>query len=390
MVGNNSIGFANNRKKDILSVALYPNGSEVPGFGAQDLADRCKDRLRQLMHGEKAGEPTKVFRTEEDDPIALTISQDFIEVCKLESYMPRLHWVEILMAFLRISLPAWLLSQSRLTLMVRDWVISALDGKPAMNSSEIAMQIAGRGKGLLYPTTTPTRQVFEHIESYMHARVELSLLANQLLGLAPDALEGRVLVPEGAGEGKIDIPELLALFTQKRRELIVQDGGTARSWISRLAEDYSAWKNPLGAGQGKNIAEFLRVLERGREGDEAGSYLLSRHGRGPQTAFTTLPGPTLLRTYGFLAECRKARELGTIAKGKLVVADLEEHLGLYGIAFSATASARPQLLRVLMECGMLRGSPDAGDSAELSLPFGAAPARPKPGPPKKSGDVTQL
>jgi len=51
--------------------------------------------------------------------------------------------------------------------------------------------------------------------------------------------------------------------------------------------------------------------------------------------------------------------------GKLVLRDIERHLYSYGIDFRSSSFGRPLLMQKLMEGGLLVGSPDAGESAEV-------------------------
>jgi hypothetical protein len=48
---------------------------------------------------------------------------------------------------------------------------------------------------------------------------------------------------------------------------------------------------------------------------------------------------------------------------------VEAHFKEYGLDFSAAAGARPRLIYKLQEIGLLKGSPDAGESAEVISPF---------------------
>lgn len=80
------------------------------------------------------------------------------------------------------------------------------------------------------------------------------------------------------------------------------------------------------------------------------------------------PGPMLLRTFAFLAGREKERG-EKHERGKLVLADIEAHFKEYGVEFGVTAGARPRLIVQLAEMGLLKGSPDAGDSAEVLSPY---------------------
>ena len=298
------------------------------------------------------------------DHLASILGEDFLEICRLEKKIARREWLFFLIAFLRIATTMWMLAHLQITRLVRDWVLSAAlkEGIPTVD--EMLSQIDERYKGLLHPSSTPTREVFEHVETYMRARVELRLLVKEVRTMhAADFIttsgNEKVLSLDHRGAHYITMENLLSLAFQSDWSTIL-DGITLRRWLTRKAEKYPAWRSPRTRGQGKNIDEFIRVLYRSTD-DDSGSHLLIRC---PDTTTTIVPGHRLIQLFSILAAQAKLRSLGR-ERGKLVLRDIEEHLYRYGIDFRSSSFGRPLLMEKLLEGGFLVGSPDAGESAEV-------------------------
>jgi hypothetical protein len=292
-----------------------------------------------------------------------------------------MQWLKLLMTYLRLCMPCWLLAQMRITTMLHELFINAVDQKPIPSLRDIEQRIATRNRGLLHPTLTPTRELYDHVEKYMKARVEISIL----LYCLDDAVGY-------AGNPKDDAKRSLCLHRQAGHPTLLHDllhtlrdnaknihqlphvQGIApdlpiRSFLTRGGEHFSAWRKPLGKGQGKNIDEFLRVLYRHEEGDEEGGYLVNPIGRGATRGFAIFPGQLFLKTVTFLAGKRKQTSTNNGGSGLLVLQDVEDHFLEYGVDFANAADARPRLMEELQALGLLRGSPDAGSSASVASPY---------------------
>ena len=346
--------------KEMLSVPLRNEDFEIN-------EEESQDRLRTEINDKK-----RVFRTpEKDDELAATIYSDFLSVCETEDKVPRMQWLSILMSFLRIALPTYLLSHMKLTVYLRDWALHALETGEAPSQQDITSSISTRNSGLFHPTSTPSREVFQHVEAYMKARVELSILLYMLEGLTGNSMRDIEIVTTNRGSGRVTIDELLTMFRGAQDAFRQNFGALTPAQIAtRYAEQRLAWKNPLKKGQGKNYDEFLRVLYRAAEGDEWGSYILGKpQGRGRDRGFIVFPGPMLATTFVLLADRAKEKQEGRHHKGKLMLSDVEDHFRRYGIDFAAVAGARPRLIELLQEIGLLKGSPDAGESVEIMCPY---------------------
>jgi len=299
-----------------------------------------------------------------EDPLASTIVNDFLELCRLEAYVPRREWLFFLISFLRTATSMWLLAHLRITVLVRDYLQAACEERGGASEQELVEAMRNRYQGLLHPTSTPSREVFEHVEEYMRARVELRLLVGQLDERHPEEFTSgetnKKLTLDSSGSDRVALRQLL-LLGQNADWMDMCGGNSIRKWLVREAEKWPAWSSPRTRGQGKNIDEFLRVLYRSAE-DDSGSGLLIRHS-GATAAI--VPGHRLLQLFAFLANRRKSRTAGVRNRGKLVLRDIEAHLFDYGIDFRSSSFGRPLLMDKLLEAGLLVGSPDAGESAEV-------------------------
>jgi hypothetical protein len=106
---------------------------------------------------------------------------------------------------------------------------------------------------------TPTRELFEHIERYMKCRVEMNILLYCLEMVRGEQLEGRTINIGGGGRGVIMIDELLTMamnasadICRMERYVDIADGLNVQTFLTREGEQFSAWRNPLMSGQGKN------------------------------------------------------------------------------------------------------------------------------------------
>jgi hypothetical protein len=270
----------------------------------------------------------------------------------------------------------WLLAQMRITSFLHEWLIDAIDNGHIVSAADIERRISVRNRGLLHPTLTPTREVFERIEQYMKHRVELNILLYCLEGIRPDDIKGKSLDVRAGGSGKISVERLLEIAREASADLRASDrfkdvapGLDIRRFLTREGELFPAWRNPLLKGQGKNIDEFLRVMYRAELGDEAGGYLLLPEGRGAGRGFRVFPGQLLLKTVTYLAARDKHSDGKRGGGGKLVLEDVENHFQQYGVDFSSAADARPLLMREMQAMGLLTGSPDAGSSVAVARPY---------------------
>lgn len=363
LLGHNSCLGQNLEGKEILAATLGPvsfdSNADLPTRKLQEKTNQCDSVLRI-----------------DNDELANRITQDLVSLCDLESDLPRMQWLQLLMTFLRFALPMWLLAQMQITGLLHAWLIAAADNGNIASTDAVLLNLARRNHGLLHPTLTPTRELFEHIERYMKCRVEVDILLYCIEKVRKEKIEEKTLSLGGGGRDVIGIDQLLTLARDAspgicgmERFKHVADGLDIQTFLTREGEQFAAWRNPLMRGQGKNIDEFFRVLYRAELGYEAGGYLLVPEGRGAMRGFRVFPGQMLLKTVTYLAAHGKWSSQRHGGAGMLVLQDVEEHFGQYGIDFSTAADARPLLMKELQAMGLLTGSPDAGSSVAVACPY---------------------
>ena len=362
LIGHNSLRDKAPSGKDILSVALREIPFEI------DKEDAKKNIFAETT-------PDVVMKIPSDE-LSERIFQDLLALCELEKKVPRMQWLLPFMTFLRFSMPMWLLAQMQITILVHEYLLAVIDQQDYIPSGRIEKEIAGRNRGLLHPSLTPTREIFEKTEQYMKKRVETNILFYLLEYVRPDIMANKRLELQGAGAEVLNVDQLLGAVRDSIsamrsspwfKEKAVE--GNFQNFLTREAEQHAAWRDPLKKGQGKNIDEFFRVLYRDNVGDEAGGHLLLSEGRGRSRGFRVFPGQLLLKTVAFLAAHDKKTNSGIRGGGTLVLEDVENHFQQYGIDFGYAADARPLLMRELQAMGLLTGSPDAGGSVAVSSPY---------------------
>jgi hypothetical protein len=349
--------------KDILSVALQAAPFEIDEAVAKE---KIRDKTK------KTESVMKIPR----DELSERIFKDLLALCKLEKELPRMQWLQVFMTFLRFSMPMWLLAQMRITSLLHEYLLAVLDQGEHIGSSHIEREIAGRNRGLLNPSLTPTLEIFERTEQYMKKRVELNILLYLLESDRTGLVTNKQLVIQGGGANVLTVEQLLQIAREAAGDMksspwFQKEGvdGNFQDFLTRKAEQHAAWRNPLQKGQGKNIDEFFRVLYRDNLGDEVGGYLLLPEGRERARGFRVFPGQLLLKAIVFLSAHDKRNNSPTKGEGMLVLEDVEKHFQQYGIDFSFAADARPLLLRELQAMGLLTGSPDAGSSVAVASPY---------------------
>ncbi|MBM4229860.1 MAG: hypothetical protein FJ184_03805 [Gammaproteobacteria bacterium] len=306
------------------------------------------------------------------DPLAELIANDFSRLCEMEQHLPRLLWLEWLKSFLRLAVPIWVLSRMRIAVMLRDWSVSAMEGAGFPSEDAIKKAIQTRWQGIFHPTSTGTTEIAQHISKFMRARIELSILIYLLRESVGEKLFDKSLSISSPGADRITVYELLQSFSvMPRAKGRAGNNEGIRIDLVRAAESFPAWANPLNVGTGKNIDEFLRALRRFQPVEEDRGYLAEAIPRTDPPQSVVFPGPAMIRLVLALCYLRKAGQPDEL-RGKLVLSDLEQHFQRYGLEFSASAGARPRLISELSRLGLLKGSPDAGEYAELVVPVFAS------------------
>jgi hypothetical protein len=313
----------------------------------------------------KGGGPLEIG--EDADPLAERIYHDLLELCGMEENVARYYWIQLLLGFLSLSSSIWLLSQMRLTLLVLEWLVLAIEQEEVPGEAKIKDAFRNRYQGLFYPSSSAKREVFEHIENYMKARVELVLLLNELketkvidaetpIPSRPDkVVEYLARASGGAGNFKAHLKEKFNVETTQQ-------------FLTRKGEGYGAWRKPLKSGQGKNYIEYLRLLQKPQETGINESYLLvpeRQRDLRNKIWFKVMPGPITLQLLLFFT-WRKKERAGFL--GRATLGDLVDTFKGYGIEYNESEAGIELLKGELLRSGLMKGSPDAGLSAQLEKP----------------------
>jgi hypothetical protein len=347
--------------QDILAAA---SGAQLDSETIRTASETLKDATGRDDHVLKG----------EADPLSERVSLDFLQLCDAERELPRLLWLRLLMTFLRFALPMWFLARLEITVLLRQMLVEVLEGGPVPSIEEVRGKLRQRGSCLLTPSLTRSRLLYERVSRYIRCRVELNAMIYLLEQLRPEQITGKKLVLNQASKGQIGLSELFSVAAGASGEMkaseAVRGCPSFETSLARISEAYPAWRNPYAHGQGKNINEFLMVLYKAETGDEEGGHLLIREGRSDSAGFRTFPGPLLLQLMAFLAFRAKGADGRIVGGGTgLNLRDIENHFKTYGIDFGSAAETRPLLTRELQNLGLLVGSPDAGSSVAVTVPF---------------------
>lgn len=324
----------------------------------------AKQRIIDLISHQTSGIFTLQGRM--CDPLAKMIYQDFINLCKLESKIDRLQWMNLFKTFMRLTTSVWLLAQMQITIIFRDRLLSALtcDTDLTINDNELDKIIIGRSAGLLKPTLTPNNQIDEFIQKFVKARVEINILVALVEKYSKEDWSEKTIKLHSGSQSDLGILELLTAALKAKDALKSDlDDLSLEVRLTRHCESFPAWRQTVipKVAPGKSIREHLLVLRKRPEGDEDGGYLVipdKRRGAG----VIIFPGNIMLKLFTFFAYQQ--------ANGRqLIFSDVEDHFKKYGIDFGEKGEIRPKLIQSLQDMGLLNGSPDAGDSVAVENPF---------------------
>lgn len=348
---------------DMLALAMAPAPVELENAGFL-CPDGQFDRAIAGLEAVLGDRPRFVFPDGSFDPLARRIVDDLIALCDLEGSVPRLLWIDLLKTFLRVSLSVWVLAQARLTVFLRDQILSVIEGGIPPTQQEVLDAIRNRGAALVSPLTTPSLELHEHVCDYGRARVELTVMLYAFHDAQPSM--DKPLSVSASGANYTSVEDLL-LATKRVAANIsaLTNGEPFTLWLRRGCERFPMWLRPDTRGQSKNMDELLRVLWSYDLDDNDDGYLARR----VTGALIIFPGSGLTKLMAFLAERKLHRRGQNGPARRLLLQDLELHFTEYGIDFGKVAGSRPRLIEQLAQLGLLRGSPDAGDGAWIDAPM---------------------
>jgi hypothetical protein len=371
LIGHNSNSTPSGQGVEFLWEAVKgSNISENDGLRSSTQAiENLSEVMQEAIDGVKRRSYT--FVSPKSDEYSEALSNDFLELCKLEARIPRLQWLEILKCYLRIANSSWILSKMKITVWLRDQILRAIEHPDYfIQESDFFKFLSDRNRNLFIASSGATDGPNIHVKTYVRARIELTLLtyALQSLDVVEDFSAKELVGSNGNRTDRMPAEEFIILFKQHRAKLNQLFGGlSTRQWLIRNCEIYPGWTDPFKKGQGKPLSEALRVLSRSEINDGDSGYLVTPiRGVGRSHSYSIFPGPMLIKTVVYLAAKVKAQNNPS---GRLVLSDVENHFKFYGIEFGVAAGARPRLISELQDLGLLNGSPDAGDSVEVKSPF---------------------
>jgi hypothetical protein len=338
------------------------NGCVSEEEGRKKLADLCGVGSHDQTDG------SRIFRlqSKRPDDLAKTLFQDLEHLCQLEGSLDRLQWMGLFKTFLRFSSSVWLLAQMKMTIVLRDKLLSILSGLSELDIDEswVDEVIQTRHKGLFKPTMTLTNQIEKYIQQYVKARIELNILVALVEKYSGDDWSHKNITLHSGSQGDLGVLDLMTKALSVRNVLEVDlKELSLRVVLTRYCERFSAWSSPVLSPKqpAKGYSEYVRVLRKMEAGDEDGGYLVIPSKR-KNAGYKIFPGNLMLKLVTFLAEQANPNK-------KLVFADIEDHFKKYGLDFGEKGEIRPKLIESLQDMGLLRGSPDAGDSVAVNNPY---------------------
>ena len=326
--------------------------------GRNKLSDLCEYASKSLFK----------LQSKEPDSLSKTIFDDLKNLCELESSLDRLQWMSLLKTFLRFSTSVWLLSQMKMTIILRDKLLSILAGDSDcdVDATWVDAMSQSRHRQLFKPSMTAKKhQLEEYVQQYVKARNELNVLVALVEKYSPTKdWSNKTLTLHEGSKNNLGILELMdSGFNIKSNLAHDLNGSNLRVMLTRHCEGYPAWGFPVNpdSGPAKTYCEYLLVLRKMEKGDEDGGYLIIPS-KQKNSAYKIFPGNLMLRLITYLAAKANTDK-------KLIIADVENHFKNYGLDFGEKGEIREVLIKSLQDMGLLKGSPDAGDSVAVQNPY---------------------
>jgi len=325
--------------------------------GRNKLSDLCGEAGRSIFK----------LQNKKPDVLSETIFNDLKHLCELEEHLDRLQWMSLLKTFLGFSTSVWLLSQMKITITLRDKLLSIMSGHSDLNIDEkwVDEIIQSRHHQLFKPTMAEKKyQLEEYVQQYVKARNELNVLVALVEKYSPtlDWSDKTLTLHEGP-KSDLGILELMASgFNMKSNLANDLNGSDLRVMLTRHCESFSAWRAPVNPdiNPPKSYCEYLRTLRKMDQGDDGGYLIIPN--RQKKYEYRIFPGNLMLRLITYLAAKVNPDK-------KLILADVENHFKSYGLDFGEKGEIRGMLIKSLQDMGLLKGSPDADDSVAVENPY---------------------
>lgn len=309
--------------------------------------------------------------THSDDPLSAKIYEDFGNLCELSGEIARYNWIQLLSAFLGIGTCSWVLSQMRLTIFYNQWLKEVISNGSMgdLNAEFIERKFKKRHQALFIASNKASPKLFQHVEEYMKSRVELIILLQELGEQGVIAQDDPRAIKSSAKEIADFLQDACSRAISIQSEISRKyHGWTFNQFLSREAEKWPAYLDPQKKGQGRNILELLRVLFKPQTGGTNESYLLVPEKQKEirnKLWYKVSPGPITLQLALSLTWKRKG---SSRQNGRANLGDLISFFEDYGIHYYNSDTGIDMLKHDLLKAGYLKGSPDAGLSAQLEPP----------------------
>jgi len=368
-IGNSSHGnVADSEFLDALR-----NTSTVPNNECFENNDNVVLKLKDFIIQNHDGEEYNNYQVynlppeyESKDILPLIAYNDFNAILNLESSLPRVEWINYLANYLRVIIPVWVLTSTKATTMIYDALIEIIDNSKIPDKVVFLESFVRRNQKIFTCSESPNSGGEQIIKDYGAKRIKLSLLFYILENNLPEAIFKKHLDIEACTSDRIglfDFFEKVLVYKDKIKDFVSLDSALSiDQYLSRQAESYMGYKDPLHTSILKNMSELLRVLREPETGFDSGGLLIPKKSGRLLAGYVVFPQPALIRLFTFLACNRKVNE-------KIMIKDLIDHFEVYGIDFSRSNEARENLSKALMQLGLLEGSPDAGANAIIGSPL---------------------
>ena len=335
----------------------------------EEAKQRLYDLCGQFSEDEKTGQKAKgifTLQSKKNDILADSIFQDLISLCKLEKNLDRLQWMSLFKTFLRLTTSVWMLAHMKMTIDVRNKLLSLLAEGSHVNVDDdwVDNMVINRFSGLFRPTLTPNHQIDKYVQDYVKARSELNILVGLVEKYANKDWGNKTITLHSGSQEDLGLLELFTAGIAAKKSLASDlVGSDLKVSLIRFCEKFPAWRQPLAAkrGPGKSYREHLLVLRKMAQGDEDGGYLVIPN-KQINSGVLIFPGNLMLKLITYLAA-------QSIEGRQLIFSDVEKHFKKYGIDFGEKGEIRPKLIESLQDMGLLKGSPDAGDSVAVENPY---------------------
>ncbi|MFL2482239.1 MAG: hypothetical protein ACJ0HZ_06560 [Woeseiaceae bacterium] len=348
----------------MLFSALCAESSKKP---LQDIAYLGHDK--RIYDDEKAAFKQKLIEpnksnfhkiNNKNDKLSEVIFNDFYALLELWDHadINRIEWIKYLKNYLAFVSCIHVLSQQKIIIELNSHLKSVFKGKK-VDIDRVYQSVSNRHQNLFVPDLVAKNIIDNHLVDFFRARVEFNLLIAFIeKKLDLDFSKQQIVMTDQGSKDQIPIDEIF----NHARTIAQNENYDANQFdidITKSCEEFNWFNSPL-KGVGKNRREFFYSIRKSDAHDDG--YLLEQKKHGNKIiGYVVFPGQNLIELMMIFANSDRNED-----KQKLVLNHLEKKFECYGINFTQSKkSTRNHLILSLQNIGMLKGSPDAQESAEL-------------------------